>query len=107
MNEKSPRKPSRVIRTRRGARHIGQLCTIDDGVRALSLPHAVLIIDPEDTVRYHLFGPYQNPVDAACVAEEFLRTFDYAENLQTRVIPLAPITPPAPERPRPRQEPDV
>ena len=54
---------------------------------ALSLPHAVLIIDPDDPVRYHLLGTYRNPVDAACVAEEFLRTFDDAENLQKRVIP--------------------
>ena len=34
------------IRTRRTARHLGRLYTLVDGVRALSRPHVVLIIDP-------------------------------------------------------------
>jgi len=73
---------------------LGQLYNAADEMLTLNLPHAVLIIDPQDPDRhFNLLGPFDTPLDAAIVAEDFLQMFDYVEDLQVLIIPLRPMTP--------------
>jgi hypothetical protein len=63
---------------------------------ALSLPHAMLIVDEADPDGpYHLFGPYDTRCVAFAVAVDYLETFDENDDLDVRVIPLRPMDPPS------------
>ena len=77
----------------------GAAVRVHDAKRALTLPHAVLIVDEQDPDGPHLFGPYDTRNDAAAVAGDFVETIEETEDVQVHVIPLWPITPPAPPRP--------